>query len=297
MELFDLTGKVAVITGSSKGIGKAIAERMAEHGAKVVISSRKAGPCDEVAAAINAKHPGAAIAVPANISSKDDLQRLMDETRKAFGKIDILVCNAASNPYYGPMSGITDEAFRKILDNNIISNHWMIQMVAPEMKERKDGAIIIVSSVGGLRGNAVIGAYNISKAADFQLARNLAHELGPYNIRVNCIAPGLVKTDFARALWDTPEAERAPVAGNAAAPPGRAGRHRRRGGLPGLASRRLDDRPGDRRRRRRRLLELHRQLEPALERQRHGPEQWRDHPEARTAWRSQTGCSSCCPCR
>ncbi len=208
MELFDLTGKVAVVTGSSRGIGRAIAERMAEHGAKVAISSRKAGPCEEVAASLNAKHPGSAIAVPANISSKDDLQRLMDETRKAFGKIDILVCNAASNPYYGPMSGISDEAFRKILDNNIISNHWMVQMVAPEMTERHDGVIIIVSSVGGLRGNAVIGAYNISKAADFQLARNLAHELSPSNIRVNCIAPGLVKTDFARALWDTPEAEK-----------------------------------------------------------------------------------------
>ncbi len=208
MELFDLTGKVAVVTGSSKGIGRAIAERLAEHGAKVTISSRKAGPCEETAAAINAKNPGAAIAVPANISSKADLQRLMDETRAAFGRIDILVCNAASNPYYGPMAGISDEAFRKILDNNIISNHWMVQMVAPEMKERHDGVIIIISSVGGLRGNAVIGAYNISKAADFQLARNLAHELSPSNIRVNCIAPGLVKTDFARALWDTPEAEK-----------------------------------------------------------------------------------------
>jgi NAD(P)-dependent dehydrogenase (short-subunit alcohol dehydrogenase family) len=208
VELFDLSGKVAVITGSSKGIGRAIAERMAEHGANVVISSRKAGPCEEVAAAINAKRPGAAIAVPANISSKDNLQHLMDETRAAFGKIDILVCNAASNPYYGPMSGISDEAFRKILDNNIISNHWMVQMVTPEMKQRRDGVIIIVSSTGGLRGNTVIGAYNISKAADFQLARNLAHELSPDNIRVNCIAPGLVKTDFARALWDTPEAEK-----------------------------------------------------------------------------------------
>jgi NAD(P)-dependent dehydrogenase (short-subunit alcohol dehydrogenase family) len=208
VELFDLTGKVAVITGSSKGIGKAIAERMVEHGAKVTISSRKAGPCEEVAAAINARQPGAAIAVPANISSKDDLQRLVDTAREAFGKVDILVCNAASNPYYGPMSGISDEAFRKVLDNNIISNHWLVQMVAPEMKARGDGVIIIVSSVGGLRGNAVIGAYNISKAADFQLARNLAHELSPSNIRVNCIAPGLVKTDFARALWDTPEAEK-----------------------------------------------------------------------------------------
>ena len=113
-ELFDLTGKVAIITGSSRGIGKAIAERMAEHGAKVVISSRKAGPCDEVAAAINARWPGSAIAVPANISSKDDLARLVDETRKAFGKVDILVCNAASNPYYGPMSGISDEATKPL---------------------------------------------------------------------------------------------------------------------------------------------------------------------------------------
>ena len=207
MSLFDLTGKVAIITGSSRGIGKAIAERMAEHGAKVVISSRKPGPCDEVAAAINAAHPGAAIAVPANISSKEDLQRLVDETRKAFGKVDILICNAASNPYYGPMAGISDDQFRKILDNNIISNHWLIQMVAPEMRERKDGAIVVVSSIGGLRGTPIIGAYAISKAADMQLARNLAHELGPDNVRINCIAPGLVKTDFAKALWDTPAAE------------------------------------------------------------------------------------------
>ncbi|KQZ31758.1 MULTISPECIES: SDR family oxidoreductase [Caulobacter] len=204
--LFDLAGKVAIITGSSRGIGKAIAQRLAEHGAKVVISSRKAGPCDEVAAEINTRHgEGTAIAVPANIASKDDLQRLVDETRRAFGKVDICVCNAASNPYYGPLSGIADDQFRKILDNNIISNHWLIGMVAPEMRARKDGAIIIVSSIGGLRGNAVIGAYNISKAADFQLARNLAHEFGPDNVRVNCIAPGLIKTDFAKALWDDPE--------------------------------------------------------------------------------------------
>ena len=204
--LFDLTGKVAVITGSSRGIGKAIAERMAQHGAKVTISSRKAGPCEEVAGAINAEHgEGTAIAVPANISSKEDLQRLVDETRAAFGKIDIVVCNAASNPYFGPLAGIADDQFRKILDNNIIANNWLISMVSPEMEARKDGAVIIISSIGGLRGNAVIGAYNISKAADFQLARNLAHELGPHGIRVNCIAPGLIKTDFAKALWDNPE--------------------------------------------------------------------------------------------
>jgi NAD(P)-dependent dehydrogenase (short-subunit alcohol dehydrogenase family) len=206
--LFDLTGKVAIITGSSRGIGRAIAERMAEQGAKVVISSRKAAPCEEVAAAINAKSPGHAISVPANISSKDDLQRLVDETRAAFGKVDIVVCNAASNPYYGSQLDISDDAFGKILSNNIVANNWLIGMVTPEMRERKDGAIIIVSSIGGLRGSTVIGAYCISKAADMQLARNLAQELGPDNIRVNCIAPGLVKTDFARALWDTPEGEK-----------------------------------------------------------------------------------------
>jgi len=206
MSLFDLKGKSAIITGSSRGIGRAIAEAMADQGARVVISSRKPGPCEEVAADINKKHgDGTAIAIPANISSKEDLQAMVDETNKSFGKIDIVVCNAASNPYYGPMAGISDDAFTKILQNNIISNHWLIQMCAPQMRERKDGAIIIVSSIGGLRASPVIGAYNISKAADFQLARNLAAEFGADNIRVNCIAPGLIKTDFAKALWDNPE--------------------------------------------------------------------------------------------
>lgn len=209
MKLFDLTGKVAIITGSSRGIGKASAEALADHGAKVVISSRKQDACDEVAAAINARHgAGTAIAVAASISDKAALQTLVDETRRAFGRIDILVCNAASNPYYGPLAGIEDDQFRKILDNNIISNHWLIQMTAPEMRERKDGAIVIISSIGGLRGSPLIGAYNVSKAADFQLARNYAVEYGPDNVRVNCIAPGLIKTDFARALWEDPAAEK-----------------------------------------------------------------------------------------
>ena len=215
MELFDLTGKVAIITGSSRGIGKAIAERLAEHGAKVVISSRKAGPCDEVAAEINSKYgEGQAIAVPANIASKEDLQRLVDETNAAFGQIDILVCNAATNPYAGPMAGIADDQFEKILQNNVISNHWLIQMVAPQMVERKDGAILVISSIGGLRGNALIGAYNISKAADLQLARNLSAEFGPQGVRVNCICPGLIKTDFAKALWENPDILKQATAGS-----------------------------------------------------------------------------------
>ena len=207
MSLFSLAGKVAVITGSSKGIGKAIAQRMAEQGAKVVISSRKAEPCAEVTADINQRFgAGTAISVPANISSKEQLKNLVDETNRQFGKIDVLVCNAASNPYYGPMAGIEDDQFRKIFENNVLANHWLISFVAPQMLERKDGSIIIVSSIGGLRGTPVIGAYGISKAADLQLARNLAHEFGPSNVRVNCIAPGLIKTDFAKALWEDAEA-------------------------------------------------------------------------------------------
>jgi NAD(P)-dependent dehydrogenase (short-subunit alcohol dehydrogenase family) len=197
---------VAVVTGSSRGIGRAIVEAMADQGARVVISSRKAEACEEAAAAINAKHgEERAIVVPANISSKEALQHLVDETKRRLGRIDILVCNAASNPYYGPMGGISDDQFRKILENNVIANHWLIQMAAPEMIERGEGSIIIVSSIGGLSGSTLIGAYNISKAADFQLARNLAAEFGPSGVRVNCIAPGLIRTDFARALWENPE--------------------------------------------------------------------------------------------
>jgi NAD(P)-dependent dehydrogenase (short-subunit alcohol dehydrogenase family) len=204
--LFDLTGKTAIITGSSRGIGKAIAHRLAEVGANVVISSRKADACTAAAAEINADlGRTAAIAIPANIATKTDLERLVQETRDAFGPISICVCNAASNPYFGPMSGISDDQFSKILSNNIISNHWLISMVAPEMVARKDGSIIIISSIGGLQGSDVIGAYNISKAADMQMARNLALEYGRDNVRVNTIAPGLVQTDFARALWENPD--------------------------------------------------------------------------------------------
>jgi len=203
--LFDLSGKAAIVTGSSRGIGRAIAHRMAEHGADVVVSSRKLDACEQAAEEINAAvGRKAAIAVAANIASKEALQNLVDETTRAYGKIDICVCNAASNPYFGPMGGISDDQFLKILQNNVVSNHWLINMCAPQMRERKDGAIVIISSIGGLKGSPVIGAYDISKAADMQLARNLACEFGPDNVRVNTIAPGLVQTDFARALWENP---------------------------------------------------------------------------------------------
>jgi NAD(P)-dependent dehydrogenase (short-subunit alcohol dehydrogenase family) len=206
MSLFDLDGQVAVVTGSSRGIGKASAEALAAQGARVVISSRDAEACTAVADEINRTYgAGRAIAIAANISKKADLQNLVDRTVAHWGSLGILVCNAATNPYFGPLSGISDDQFRKILDNNIIANHWLIAMATPHMKAQGGGAVVIVSSIGGLYGSAQIGAYNISKAADFQLARNLAVELGPDNIRVNCIAPGLIRTDFARALWEDAE--------------------------------------------------------------------------------------------
>lgn len=204
-ELFDLTGHTALITGSSRGIGKAIAHRMAEHGANVVVSSRKADVCDAAVAEINAAvGRDAAVAIPANIADRDGLQRLVDGTLAKFGQIDALVCNAASNPYFGPSAGISDEQFGKVLQNNIISNHWLISMVVPAMRARKSGTVTIISSVAGLKASTVIGAYGISKAADMQLARNLAAEYGRDNIRVNCIAPGLIRTDFAKVLIETP---------------------------------------------------------------------------------------------
>ena len=207
-QLFDLTDKVALVTGSTKGIGRAIAEELARHGAQVVISSRKAEACQEVSAAINREldgQAGGAVAIPANISHKAELERLVAASRAQLGRIDILVCNAAVNPHYGPMTGLPDSAFEKILGVNIMSNHWLVQMVLPEMIERRDGSVIIVSSIGGLRGSSVLGAYCISKAADLQLVRNLAVENGPHNVRFNAISPGLVRTDFARALWEDPD--------------------------------------------------------------------------------------------
>lgn len=205
-DLFDLTGKVAVITGSTRGIGRGIAEQFARRGASVVISSRKADVCEEVRDAIVATG-GTATAIPCNISDKSQLAALVDGTVTAYGGIDIVVCNAAVNPYFGPLANITDDQYDKIMNSNVRSNLWLCNMALPHVAARGGGACIIISSIAGLKGSRLLGAYGLSKAADFQLARNLAVEWGPKNVRVNAIAPGVIKTDFAKALYEDPKME------------------------------------------------------------------------------------------
>jgi len=207
-ELFDLTGKVALLTGASKGMGKAMAEGLAEHGARVVVSSRKREQCEAAAGEIN-ERCGAerAVAVACNVGYKDQLQALVDATHERVGPIDVLVCNAGVNPFYGPMSEIPDEAFDKIMNTNVKANHWLCQMVAPDMVAKGRGSMMITASTGAFSASTVLGTYSISKLADIALIRNLAAEYGPSGVRANAICPGLIKTDFARALWETPEAE------------------------------------------------------------------------------------------
>jgi len=203
MDSMSLRNKTAIVTGSSRGIGRSIATALARAGANVIITSRKAEACEAVVVQLRAEGLEAS-PVPCNISNKEEVRHLVDETERIYGGVDVLVCNAAINPYYGPLSGISDEAFSKTMDVNIRSNLWLVNRVAPKMAEKGKGSIIIVSSIEGLQGSREIGAYAISKAADMQLARNLALEWGKRGIRTNCLAPGLVRTDFAKALWDDP---------------------------------------------------------------------------------------------
>jgi NAD(P)-dependent dehydrogenase (short-subunit alcohol dehydrogenase family) len=205
MSLFNLKNKSFLITGSSKGIGRSIAFHAADHGAQVIISSRKLDACKETANEIN-KHCGTEVAFPiqANIAHEEELNNLVDQTNKLLGKIDVLICNAATNPFMGSMADIPSDAFDKVMNNNIKANHILTNLVTPQMIDRKDGVIIIISSVGGTIGSNLIGTYNISKAADIQMVKNIAVEYGHNNIRANTVAPGLIRTDFARGLWENP---------------------------------------------------------------------------------------------
>lgn len=204
MNLFDLSGKVAVVTGSSRGIGRSIAEAFAAHGARVVISSRNQEPCDEAVAAIRAQG-GEAIAITCRISDKAQIENLVAETKRQLGSVDILVCNAAINPHYGSLEKLTDQVFERMMTNNVLSNLWLSNLVAPDMKAKGEGSIIFISSIGGLKSSTVIAMYGVTKSADIALCRSLAAEWGQYGIRVNVIAPGLIETAFARALYEDPE--------------------------------------------------------------------------------------------
>jgi dehydrogenase/reductase SDR family member 4 len=202
--MIDLSGKVAVVTGSSRGIGRATVEAYSKAGAKVVVSSRSADACEPVAAMLR-ERGGDAIAIPCHVGRKEQLEALVQKTLEKYGQIDVLVCNAATNPVYGPMSSVSDAAFDKVMATNVHSVFSLCNMVIPGMAQRKKGSVILMSSIAGLRGSLTIGCYGISKAAEAALTRNLALEWGPSNIRVNAIAPGLIQTDFAKALIEDPE--------------------------------------------------------------------------------------------
>lgn len=204
--LFDLEGKVALLTGSSRGIGKAMAEGLAAHGARVVISSRKADSCEETAKEINAMTGrDSAVAIPCNASRKDEVEALVAETRKALGPVDILVGNAGVNPHFGPMATLQDDAFDKVMAVNVKTNHWLAQMVAKDMAEKGEGSMIFTASIGAFKPSVEIGVYNISKLALIGLVRNLAMEFGRKGVRANAVCPGLIKTEMARALYEDPK--------------------------------------------------------------------------------------------
>ena len=201
MTLFSLEGQTALITGGSRGIGRAIALRMAEAGASVIVNGRTAETCEAVVEEIRTAG-GQARALPYNISRIEDATALAHDSLDTFGKVDIFVGNAAANPYYGPVLDVEMSAFDKIVDTNIKANLLISKVLVPPMVQRKAGCLMFITSVAGLQASDNLGIYGMSKAAEAALVRNLAAEHGPSNVRVNCIAPGLVKTDFARALWE-----------------------------------------------------------------------------------------------
>ena len=207
-KLFDLSGRVALLTGASKGMGLSMATALASHGATVVISSRKQDQLDQAADQIN-QSVGAdrAIGIACNVGYKDQLQALVDQTRAKAGPIDIVVGNAGVNPYYGKTSEIPDDAYEKTMQANVQSNLWLAQMAVPDMVAKGNGSMMFTSSIGAFKPSVTLGTYGMSKLALIGLVRNLAAEFGPEGVRFNAICPGLVKTDFARELWDNPEVE------------------------------------------------------------------------------------------
>jgi NAD(P)-dependent dehydrogenase (short-subunit alcohol dehydrogenase family) len=201
---FDLDGRVALVTGASRGIGSAIANALAEQGAQVVLSSRKQADLDDEAERINTRFPERAAGIAAHAGRQEDLQRLVEETMKRFSRIDILVNNAATNPYFGPVLGAELSAWDKTFEVNLRGIFILTKLVYEASMEHHGGAIVNVSSIGGIRPGLGLGVYNITKAGVIMLTRQLASELGG-KVRVNCIAPGLFKTRFAEALWGNPE--------------------------------------------------------------------------------------------
>ena len=202
--LFDLTNKVALVTGSHRGIGFAIARELGLAGARVVVSSNEAEGCRNAAAELE-RESITAKAIVCDVGVDAELDRLVEETRAAFGAIDILVCNAGINPHFGSLLDATDEEYDAIMHVNLRSQVQLCRRVVPAMAARKSGSVILTSSISGLRGNAKIGVYALSKAALAQVARNLAVEFGPSNVRVNAISPGLIRTEFATPILGNAE--------------------------------------------------------------------------------------------
>ncbi len=206
-ELFNLEGRTALITGSTRGIGKAIAMRLAEHGARVTASSRKREACEQTAEEINLRFgKGTAIAAPCNVYHKDQVEELVARTQAAFGMIDILVCNVGVNPHFGPLLEVSDGALERIWRSNVTANLWMSGLLTPGMRRRGYGRIVLISSYVGQTAHDKIGAYGLSKAAEIQMARNLALEYGRDGITANAVCPGLIQTGFSKALWSDDEA-------------------------------------------------------------------------------------------